>query len=249
MWHARSGGRKKPPADLERARKDAGTVDRASAFAIVEAAEIHRYPAIIVENVREFRDWVLYPEWLAMLAKLGYVAQETVLNSADLGVQQNRHRLYVVLTRGGNVDLALPDRPLVSASEILDPELGKLVTRRLYVAGQIDQITELDRPHLVTFRRHAKPLPADLHPLATITAGGNHHGIATLTARGPRFRMLNNRECARAQGFPDSYRWHGSAAEVKKQIGNAVTVGVARWLGERVGQALGVIPTLERAAL
>lgn len=109
---------------------------------------------------------------------------------------------------------------------IRDPRPGpREVTRRLYVAHQIDQITELDRPHLVTLRRHAKPLPADLHPLATITAGGNHHGIATLTAKGPRFRILNNRECARAQGFPDSYRWHGSPAEVKKQIGNAVTVG------------------------
>jgi DNA (cytosine-5)-methyltransferase 1 len=47
--------------------------------------------------------------------------------------------------------------------------------------------------------------------------------------------MLTNRECARAQGFPDSYRFVGSTKDVKKQIGNAVPVNVAKWIGERVG--------------
>ncbi len=41
-----------------------------------------------------------------------------------------------------------------------------------------------------------------------------------------------------AQGFSDDYQFLGTGAEVKKQIGNAVPVGVARWLGERVTAAL-----------
>src|SRR5699024_194576 len=93
-------------------------------------------------------------------------------------------------------------------------------------------------PHLVTYRRNARPHRADRHPLATVTAGGNHHGIATLTSEGPRFRMLTPRERARAQGFPDEYRFHGSQRDVVKQIGNAVPVRVARFLGERVAASL-----------
>jgi DNA (cytosine-5)-methyltransferase 1 len=50
--------------------------------------------------------------------------------------------------------------------------------------------------------------------------------------------MLTNRECARAQGFPDGYRFHGTAKDVRRQIGNAVPVGIARWLGERTADAL-----------
>ena len=91
----------------------------------------------------------------------------------------------------------------------------------------------------MTYRRNARARRADEHPLATITAGGNHHGVATLTADGPRFRMLNNRECARGQGFPDSYHFTGTVGEVKKQIGNAVSVDAARWIGGRVLAALG----------
>jgi DNA (cytosine-5)-methyltransferase 1 len=35
-------------------------------------------------------------------------------------------------------------------------------------------------------------------------------------------RPLTRRECARLQSFPDCYRFHGSAASVSQQIGNAV---------------------------
>jgi DNA (cytosine-5)-methyltransferase 1 len=37
-----------------------------------------------------------------------------------------------------------------------------------------------------------------------------------------RFRMLQPRELARAQGFPDSYKFTGNREDVVKQIGNAV---------------------------
>lgn len=48
-----------------------------------------------------------------------------------------------------------------------------------------------------------------------------------------RFRMLNNRELARAMGFEDGeqrYEFHGSASQVTKQIGNAVAVHLAEAL-------------------
>lgn len=240
-WHARSGGRKQPPAEVELRRADAGSVDRATAFAVIAAAEVHRYRAIIVENVLEFEGWTLYRWWLDGLRELGYQAQIVHLDAAGLGGAQSRIRYFAVFTHAGDVDLTLPDLEPVPASTILDPNLGKLVAerpRRLYVAPQIEQIAEPDVPHLVTFRRNAKARRADQHPLATITAGGNHHGIATLTDDGPRFRMLTNRECARGQGFPDSYEFVGKADEVKKQIGNAVSVDVARWLSGRVAQAV-----------
>lgn len=240
VWHARSGGRKKPPAEIERLREDAGAIDRATAFAVVQATEVHRYRTVIVENVPEFADWSLYRWWLDGMDALGYSYQTHILDAQNFGMPQRRVRYFAVFTRE---DEPVPDLTptaigMVSAASILDPDPGKLVTRRLYVADQLAQITELGVPHLVTYRRNAKARRADRYPLATITAGGNHHGVATLTEDGMRFRMLTNRECARAQGFPDDYVFTGTAAEVKKQIGNAVPVGVARWLGERVTDAL-----------
>ncbi|WP_068922157.1 DNA cytosine methyltransferase [Planobispora rosea] len=241
VWHARAGGRRRPPAEVEKLRQDAGAIDRATAFAVIAAAEVHKYPAIMVENVVEFQDWTLYRWWLAGLRELGYDRITTlILNAADYGHPQHRIRMFVVATRDGlDVDLTPPDMAAVAASAILDSDPGKPVTRRLYVSPQIEQITDEGVPHLVTYRRNAKAKRADRHPIACVTAGGNHHGVATVENGQAWHRLLTNRECARAQGFADSYEFTGKPAEVKRQIGNAVPVGIARWLGERVAAAMG----------
>jgi DNA (cytosine-5)-methyltransferase 1 len=45
-----------------------------------------------------------------------------------------------------------------------------------------------------------------------------------------RFRMLQPRELAQAQGFPADYQFTGTKTEQIKQIGNAVPCGLARAL-------------------
>ncbi|QJY46672.1 DNA cytosine methyltransferase [Pseudonocardia broussonetiae] len=250
VWHTRSGGRRRQlSADAERSRTDAGAVDRATAFAVIAAAEVHAYPVVLVENVVEFRDWVLYDWWLAGLTAIGYRVRELVLDAVDFGHAQHRRRLFVVATRDGvELDLTPPARLPVTAAEILDPHPGQPVTRRLYVADQIDSITDSGVPHLVTYRKHARARRADQHALATVTAGGNHHAVAQLVDGVQHHRMLSNRECARAQGFGDHYQFRGTAEQVKRQIGNAVPVGIARWLGERATAALGADAALGGAA-
>ncbi|MEU4576126.1 DNA cytosine methyltransferase [Nonomuraea sp. NPDC023979] len=240
VWHCRAGGRRRPPAEVERLRADAGAIDRATAFAVIAAAEVHKYPVVIIENVPEFLDWTLFPWWLGGLHLLGYKTSEMILDAADFGHAQHRRRLFIVATLDGiNVDLDLPTMPRVPASAILDEDPGKLVTRRLYVSDQIEQIAEEGVPHLVTYRRNAKPRRADQHQLATITAGGNHHAVATVRDGKSWHRLVSNRECARAQGFPDDYQFVGTGKEVKRLIGNAVPVGIAQFLGERAAAALG----------
>jgi DNA (cytosine-5)-methyltransferase 1 len=237
-WHAPAGGRRKPPAEVEQRRNDAGSIDRATAFAVIAAAEVHTYPVIIVENVPEFVDWSLYTWWLDGLRTLGYRITPLVLDAADFGHPQRRKRLYLLCTRELSVDVSMPPPHHVPASTILDDDPGRPVTRRLYVSEQIETIATPGVPHLVTYRRHAKARRADQHPLATVTAGGNHHGIATIIDGQAWHRMLNNRECARAQGFTDNYQFHGTTSQIKRQIGNAVPVGVAAWLGQQAAAAL-----------
>jgi DNA (cytosine-5)-methyltransferase 1 len=240
VWHARAGGRRRPPAEIEKMRQDAGAIDRATAFAVIAAAEVHSYSAVIVENVPEFQDWTLYGWWLDGLRALGYDRiTPLILDAADYGHAQHRKRLFIVATRDGlAVDLTPPPARPVTASEILDDDPGKPVTRPLYVSPQIEQIRDENIPHLVTYRRNARAKRADRHPLACVTAGGNHHGVAIVRDGRAWHRLLTNRECARGQGFPDAYEFVGTGAEVKRQIGNAVPVGIARFLGERVAAAI-----------
>ncbi|MGW5519030.1 DNA cytosine methyltransferase [Nocardia africana] len=242
--HSAASRSKQGSVEDELRRDTPDKVDRATAFAVLAATEIHAYEAVIVENVRQFLKWVLFPVWLSGMRVLGLKEQIVLLDAADVGpdgVAQERKRAFIVFTRDGNVDLSLPPHVRTPASTILDPAngLGELVTRRLYVSPQIESIREKDVPYLVTYRKNARARRADCSQLQTITAGGWHHAVATITDDGARHRMLTNRELARAQGFPDSYQFVGKPDEVRRQIGNAVSVNVARFLGERVAAALG----------
>ncbi|MFD3431284.1 DNA cytosine methyltransferase [Nocardia fluminea] len=260
VWHSRAGGRKRPSAAdrvQELRRDDAGSLDRATAFAVIAAAEVHLYPVIIIENVVEFCDWILFDWWLDGLLALGYTAQLGIYDAADFGHAQNRRRWIGVFTQPGiHIDLTPQTLAPVYAAAILDPDPGELVTRPMYITPQIQQITEPGVVHLATYRNHARALRADTHRLPTVTAGGNHHARVVLDEDGRAWqRLLRHRECARAQGFPDTYRFAtlrdarrelgpdvqsiGSTRDVvKRQIGNAVPVGLARWLGTRAAAGL-----------
>lgn len=72
---------------------------RSTAWAVVSAAECHRPPVAIVENVPEFVEWSLYPAWCAAMNALGYQLAPHIVDCADLGVPQNRVRLFIVATR------------------------------------------------------------------------------------------------------------------------------------------------------
>ncbi|MEU0406771.1 DNA cytosine methyltransferase [Streptomyces griseorubiginosus] len=91
---------------------------RATFWDVIRAAEVHRYPVVLIENVAEAADWELFDVWLSGMRTLGYRHQFVSVSSAhvagpdNLPAPQWRDRIYVVLTREG---IPLPDvqpRPL-----------------------------------------------------------------------------------------------------------------------------------------
>lgn len=61
-------------------------------------------------------------------------------------------------------------------------------------------------------------------------------------------RRLTPVECERLQGFPDGWASEQSDAQRYKQMGNAITVTVAEWIGQRIVQADEQITHEESAA-
>ena len=51
-------------------------------------------------------------------------------------------------------------------------------------------------------------------------------------------RIVSVRECARAQGFPDTFRLWGNVHQKHRQVGNAVPVPLAAALGRQLRRAL-----------
>ncbi|WP_435110135.1 DNA cytosine methyltransferase [Nocardiopsis synnemataformans] len=79
---------------------------RATMWDVIRFAEHHRYRAIVVENVVDAREWVLWPAWSTALSTLGYDFKVVSLNSMHAqalgaGAPQSRDRLYVVAWRRG----------------------------------------------------------------------------------------------------------------------------------------------------
>lgn len=218
-----------PARGKERPHHDA---TRSTAWAVVSCAEFHRPAVVVVENVPEFRRWALYPSWCDAMARLGYQLAEHVIDAADLGVPQNRIRLYIVATRG-----APPRR--------LDLPRVAHVPASLCIEWDAHPWTEINRPYRApaTLARIARGR-ASLGPrfLAPYYGSGSGEtgrsldrplGTVTTLDRwalidGDRMRMLQPTELRAAMGFPTSYRLPADRRTAIHLLGNAVCPPVAR---------------------
>lgn len=98
---------------------------RSTAWAVVSAAEFHRQPLIIVENVPEFLQWTLYPAWSSAMEALGYTLSSFVVDCADLGVPQNRNRLFIMCTRSkAKLSIKLPRLDHSNARNFIEFDSG-----------------------------------------------------------------------------------------------------------------------------
>lgn len=118
----------------------------------------------------------------------------------------------VVVTSGG------PERAARSADE----PIGTVMTKEHHAVAEA---------HLLTYYSNGGVKSLD-EPMPTVTTRDRAAIIEMLRCGEAvldiRFRMLVPRELARAQGFPDDYVFTGKRADVIKQIGNAVPVGLAK---------------------
>lgn len=104
---------------------------RATMWCVVRYAEHHRYSAIVVENVPQVRNWILFNDWLRSMHTLGYEHQYVNLNSQFAHLRplpdrtmengdfapQSRDRLYIVFTKRGNKRPDLNLRPLAPCQQ------------------------------------------------------------------------------------------------------------------------------------
>ncbi|WP_225887627.1 DNA cytosine methyltransferase [Streptomyces canus] len=98
-------------------------------------------------------------------------------------------------------------------------------------------------PFIVMYRNNGTALPIT-GPVPTLNAQGRHHAliIPASTVEDCTLRMLDVEELKLIQRFPADFVIQGNQTQAILQIGNAVSVNAARWLGERL------LPSLALAA-
>lgn len=212
--HSRARGTDKPHHDAA----------RSTAWAVVSALECHKTDRGVIENVPEFLQWSLFPAWCEALRLLGYSVSPHVVDCADLGVPQNRKRVFIVLAKSRNpIKLNLPKIDHVPASSFIDFGDGNW--------------SKIERPGRAanTLKRiiNGRSLHGDrfLTSYYGQTTGGRSldRPIGTITTRdrwavvdGDRMRMLTVPEAVKAMTFRDDYRFPARSKDAMHMLGNAV---------------------------
>ena len=219
-------------------------------FDIARIVNYHKPKVILLENVKNL---VKHDKGntikviLETLNNLGYQLSYKVLNASQYGLPQNRERVYLVGFREdllqyseSQFQFPKPLKCLVSLQSLLEenPIDAKIVIRPdiqmrkdFQLATNLFGVLELpNRPIQIGIVNKGGQGERIYHPLGhaiTLSAYGGGVGSKTgLYKVGDHIRKLTPRECARVQGFPDSFQIVSSTAQAYKQFGNSVAVNV-----------------------
>jgi DNA (cytosine-5)-methyltransferase 1 len=201
---------------------------RSTAWAVVSCAEFHRPELVLVENVPEFQQWVLFPAWELAMQALGYQMTPYVIDAADHGVPQNRVRLFIVCSRSKSPRfISLPKRPHQPA--VIDWESGSWseINTPGRSAATLEKITNGRRScgerFLITYNKSSRNGRSIQRPLGTVTTR-DRYGLVS----GDKMRMLTISEYRAAMDFAPDYLLPDNHKLALHLIGNAVVPAVAK---------------------
>lgn len=181
------------------------------------------------------------------LNKIGYDIEARVLNSMTYGgVPQNRERIYIVgfLKETGyiyNFEFPEPMSLDVSIADIL--EKPKDIDEKYYYNGKplYKKLQKYPFREGVVYqwrRKYIRENKSGVCPTLTANMGMGGHNVPIIKDK-IGIRKLTPRECARLQGFPDTYKLPSIAdSALYKQFGNSVTVTVVERVAKNMRRAV-----------
>lgn len=216
-------------------------------FEIARIAQKHSPKVLFLENVKNL---VKHDEGKTLttiiktLEALNYTVFTKIFNASNFGLPQNRERVYIVAFKNSidsnKFQFPKPPNDPVCLEEILEdkPENVKVIDRtdieiyKNYTQANslFGEIQLLNKPIQIGKVNKGGQGERIYHPLGhaiTLSAYGGGVGSKTgLYLINGQIRKLSPRECARIQGFPDSFILNKINSQAYKQFGNSVSVNV-----------------------
>lgn len=212
---------------------------RSTAWAVVSAVEYHRPQFALIENVAEFLSWTLYPAWEQAMQALGYSLSPHVVDAADLGVPQNRVRLFLVASRSKTpLRLTLPKLDHVAADSFIDWQGGRwsAVDKPGRAAATLDRVAkgraQYGERFVMSYYGNTKSGRDIARPIGTITTRDRWAVVD-----GNRMRMLTADENLAAMSFPDWIQRPRNHRLTVHMAGNAVAPLAAMHLINAIKEA------------
>jgi DNA (cytosine-5)-methyltransferase 1 len=171
------------------------------------------------------------------LEELGYSFYYKVINAKTL-VPQNRERIFMVGFNDRTVDFRFPDVPDLKPAlkHILEENVPDKYTLTDHLWRYLQNYAKKHREKgngfgfgLADLNSHSRTLSARYY---------KDGSEILIPQKGKNPRRLTPRECARLQGFPDSFKILVSDTQAYRQFGNAVAVPLIEILAKAVVKTL-----------
>lgn len=188
-----------------------------------------------------------------LVNKLGYSIHHKVLNSKDFGLPQSRERIYIAGFREP-VDFKFPNPPgeKLKVKDILEKTP---VEEKYYISQRYYECLARHKAHHRAKGNGWGYEIADPEGIANALVVGRmgrernlireqiqahfyKEGMDKSAKNCMGLRTLTPRECARLQGFPDSFKIPVSNTQAYRQFGNTVSVPVIKALARKVKKYL-----------
>jgi DNA (cytosine-5)-methyltransferase 1 len=202
-------------------------------FTILNILKIKKPKAFLLENVKYLKkhnDGKTIELMLKKLRKYFYVPDPQILNAKDFGLPQNRERIFIVGFSKKNSEFSFPkiEKKKLSLGDILLKNVHNnyTISSRLWEGHKKRKLKHKKNGNGFGYSLF------DKKSLSTNTLSARYYkdGCEILVCRGKNKnpRMLTERECARLQGFPDTFKIPVSKTEAYKQFGNSVPVTIIK---------------------
>ena len=221
-------------------------------FEIERIIQEKRPKAFLLENVKQLRGHDkgrTLKVILKHIDALNYYVKAEVLRAADLGVPQNRERIYIVGISKEHYDL--PDD--------YDFEFPKPTYEKTRLGDILER--NVDDKYTISdalwdgHQRRKKEHQAKGNGFGFSLFNNESEYTNTISARyykdgseilidqgsGKNPRKLTPRECARLQGFPEKFIITVSDTQAYKQFGNSVAILVVKAIAERMVEEMNAL--------
>jgi DNA (cytosine-5)-methyltransferase 1 len=228
-------------------------------FDILRIADYHKPKLLFLENVKNIQahdGGNTIKVIIDNLDQLGYKVFYKLLNTSNYGLPQNRERVYFVCFRKDlnvlNFEFPKPINNHISLESILEDNTDNkyninrqdvVITKQLDLGNNLfDEPNKKNKPIQIGYVNKGGQGERIYHPTGhsiTLSAYGGGAGAKTgLYLINNKLRKLTERECAKLQGFPDSFKLHENRNQCYKQFGNSVSINVLQHILKNIIDSL-----------
>lgn len=213
---------------------------------VVRVAEYHRPRMVFLENVKNLAKHdggKTLKTIIKALEATGYYVEWRVLNASNYGIPQKRERVYILgFDKRREFEYRWPEeiKTTTRVRDILEPAKDPTV-----LAAHIDAVkypptvntaqrvrAGVNKPVRIGFvglgRQGERIYHVDGHAVTLAASGGGVGAKTGMYYADKKVRRLTPRECARLNGFPETFRPHSRPTQALKQFGNSVVVDVVQ---------------------